>query len=100
MENFDFLKDAKLQGEEVVATYFFPEEATFMLMAIGENVNGEKEGPTAIYLYMFEDGEVSYGVDTFFFLDHDRMFDFINNLSNMSALNYLLRSAAIPPSIK
>lgn len=99
MEGFNFIQNPKLQGEEVLATYFFPEAEDIMLMALGENVNGEKEGPAFVYLYMFEDGEVNYGIDTFVFLDRERMKEFIKKLPTMSAMDYLMQSIACPPTI-
>lgn len=99
MEDYEFIKNPKLQGEEVLATYFFSEAEDMMLMALGENVEGKEEGTAMVYLYMFEDGEVSYGIDTFVFLDRNKMRKFIKELPTMSAMDYLLESIICPPSI-
>ncbi|PIC62571.1 hypothetical protein CSV79_16350 [Sporosarcina sp. P13] len=95
----DFKILSNLQGTEFVSHFYTQADPSFMIVVTGENMDGLKKGPTVLYLYMFFDGEVDHGIDTFIFLNQEKAWEFINNLQQMSAIEFMIYSIGFPPEI-
>jgi hypothetical protein len=88
-----------LDGNEFLTTYFSPVDESIMILALGDNINGDKEGPSTVFLYMCIDGEVEYGIESFVFFDSEKVWEFLNNIPEMSALDFMALSIGIRPSL-
>lgn len=96
----DFMEAVKLEGDEVLATIFHPEEDDFMILATGEKINEETDGLLFLHLYAFEDGVPAYGIDTFAFPNREMLEEFLVQLPNMSAMDYIIRGIGVRPEIR
>ena len=97
--SLDFKMQSNLQGDEFVTHFYNQTEPTFMILIKGDNMDGAKEGPSIIYMYMFIDGEVDHGIETFIFSNSKSAWDFINKLPQMSAIDFMIASIGCPPKI-
>lgn len=88
-----------LQGSQFLTTYFSQFEQSVMILALGDNMNGEKMGPSLVYLYMCIDGEVDHGIESFAFSNVDEAWSFVDNLQYMSAIDFMAASIGCPPKI-
>lgn len=100
----NFLKHIKenegnlnLDGREFVTTIFNPIDDDSMILILGDNVDGAKEGLTFLYLYLSINGEVEHGLESLAFNSPKEAKEFIENLSSMSALDFMFKSLGVRP---
>lgn len=87
----------KLDGKEFVTTIFNPRDSDSMILVLGDNVDGQKEGLTYLHLYMAICGEVIHGLDTLAFKTPEEAREFVENIPEMSALDFMFKSLGVRP---
>ena len=87
----------KLDGKEFVTTIFHPSDNNGMILILGDNIDGKKKGLTFLHLYLSRDGEVEHGLETLAFNTSEEALDFIDNIAEMSALEFMFKSIGIRP---
>ncbi len=95
----DFETVIDLQGNEFITTLFHEKEDAYMILALGDNLDGTKVGPSFIFLYLCIDGEIEYGINTFVFMKPEEASAFINELPTMSAMDFIIKGTSISPSV-
>ncbi|PIC79405.1 hypothetical protein CSV75_12495 [Sporosarcina sp. P18a] len=90
-------RNFKLDGKEFVTTIFNPIDDDIMILILGDNIDGSKEGLTFLYLYLSINGEVEHGLETLAFNNSKEAKGFIENLSSMSALDFMFTSLGVRP---
>ena len=88
-----------LEGTQFLNTYFSQLEQSVMILALGDNMDGKRPGPSLVFLYMCIDGEVDHGIESLAFTTPDMAWDFVNNLQHMSAIDFMVASIGCPPKI-
>ncbi|MDV6377147.1 hypothetical protein ORD22_02570 [Sporosarcina sp. GW1-11] len=96
----DFKTLLDLEGSEFLTHFYNQSDPSFMIVATGENMDSLKEGPAVIHLYMFVDGEVNHGIESFVFPNPKRAWEFLNKLPQMSAIDFMVDSVGFPPKIQ
>lgn len=89
--------EMKLDGREFVTTIFNPRDNDSMILVLGDNVDGQKEGLTYLHLYMVVRGEVNHGLDSLAFENSKEARKFVKNIPEMSALTFMFMSLGIRP---
>ncbi|PIC88546.1 hypothetical protein CSV71_14245 [Sporosarcina sp. P21c] len=87
----------KLDGKEFVTTIFNPIDKNSMILILGDNITGLKDEPIFIHLYLSKEGKIQHGIDSFIFFNTDCMWEFVNNLPNMNASDYIFSSIGVRP---
>ncbi len=87
----------KLDEKEFVATIFDPTGDAGMILILGDNVDGKKEGLTFLHLCLSRGGEVEHGLDSLAFYSPGDARAFVENLSNMNALEFMFKSLGFRP---
>ncbi|PID23472.1 hypothetical protein [Sporosarcina sp. P7] len=88
-----------LNGDEILTTYFSPNDNSSMILVLGENMNNEKDGCSFVYLYQCIDGEVDHGIDAFVFSSGEKARKFVNSIPEMRALDFMLEGLGVTPQI-
>lgn len=88
-----------LQGNEFLTTIFHPKDESLMILALGENTEMKKKEVAFVYLYLCTNGEVDHGIDTFVFFEHEKVQEFIENLPQMTALDFVLAGTGCQPKL-
>ena len=87
----------KLDGKEFVTTIFNPRYKDSMILVLGDNVDGQSEGLTYLHLYIAVRGEVSHGLDSLAFKTPKEAREFVENIPEMSALDFMFKSLGVRP---
>ena len=85
----------ELDGTEFLTTFFSPTNDAVMILVTGDNMDGEKEGLSCVYLYLCVAGEVEHGIQSFAFTDPEQAWSFVNYLPQMSALDFMVASISV-----
>lgn len=88
-----------LQGSEFLMTYFLPEDETVMILALGENTKMESKGAAFVYLYLCISGEIERGIDTFVFFEPEKIQEFIEQLPQMTVMDFVLAGCGCQPKL-
>lgn len=97
--SFSNLEGISLSGEEILTTFFSPKDDKVMILVLGENMEGKKEGFAFVYLYQCYDGVVDHGIEAFAFNNGKEAKEFVENIPNMSALDFMLGGLGVTPQI-
>lgn len=91
----DYKEQMELDGTEFLTTFFSPTNDAVMILVTGDNMDGKKEGLSCVYLYLCVAGEVEHGIQSFSFIEPEQAWSFVNDLPQMSALDFMVASIGV-----
>ncbi|WP_342537382.1 hypothetical protein [Sporosarcina sp. FSL K6-3508] len=91
----DYKERMELDGTEFLTTFFSPTNDAVMILVTGDNMDGKKEGLSRVYLYLCVAGEVEHAIQSFSFIDSKEAWSFVNELPQMSALDFMIASISV-----
>lgn len=92
-------KYRSVQELEFVTT-FHPNDESAMFVIYGNNINFTEEKPAMLFMYLYLDGEISNGIDSFIFFNRDEINTFLERLPTMTVFDFLLRGSGVQPCTK
>ena len=93
----DYEGRLNLVGKEFVTTVFNPLNDNDMILILGDNIDGQKEGLTYLFLYLSLSGEIEHGIESLAFNSPNEAWQFIDKLPEMTALEFMFKTLGVRP---